>query len=50
MKAGTANPENTSIVRQRHGKTVSAVMNNHATIEELLEAVFSRRFVSRLYK
>jgi hypothetical protein len=37
MKAGIADPENTSIVRQRHGKHVSAVTNNHAETEELLE-------------
>jgi hypothetical protein len=40
MKAGIANPQKTSIARQRHGKHVCAVTNNHATTEELLEAVF----------
>jgi hypothetical protein len=50
MKAGIAVPEKTSIDRQRHDKHISAVKNNHATTEELLEAVFSMQFVLRLYK
>jgi hypothetical protein len=41
MKAGRADPEKTSIARQRHGKLVSIITNNHATTEEeLFEAVF----------
>jgi hypothetical protein len=49
MKAGIAHSEKTSITKQRHGKHVSAVTNNHATKEELLEAVVSIRSVPRLY-
>jgi hypothetical protein len=41
-KAGIA--DKTSIARQRHGKRVSAVTNNRATTEELLEAVFFYAF------
>jgi hypothetical protein len=48
MKAGIADPEKTSITKQRHGKHVSAVTNNNTT-EKLLEAVFSMRSVPRLY-
>jgi hypothetical protein len=47
MKVGIADPEKISIDRQRHGKHISAVTNNHAT-EELLKAVFSKRSVPRL--
>jgi hypothetical protein len=50
MEARIADPETTSIARQQHGKHVSAVTNNHATIEELLEVVISMWFVLRLYK
>jgi hypothetical protein len=35
--------------RQRRGKHISAEKNRHATIEELLEAVFSAPSVARLY-
>jgi hypothetical protein len=48
MKAGIANPEKIFIARQRHGKHVSEVSNNHATTKELLEVVFSMRSVPRL--
>jgi hypothetical protein len=34
-------PEETAVARQRLGKHVSFAMNTHATIEELLKAVFS---------
>jgi uncharacterized protein YabN with tetrapyrrole methylase and pyrophosphatase domain len=43
-------PRETSSARQRHGKHVSAVTNNHATTEELSDVVFSMWSVSRLYK
>jgi hypothetical protein len=33
--------EKTAFARQQHGKYISAAMNNHATIEEVLEATFS---------
>jgi hypothetical protein len=36
----------TVVARQRHGKKVTATTNTHGTIEELLDASFSRRFVS----
>jgi hypothetical protein len=40
MKAGIADTEKESIARQWHDKHVSAVENNNATINELLEAFF----------
>jgi hypothetical protein len=49
-KVEIADPENTSVAYQWHGKHFSAVANNHAATEELLEAVFSMRSVPRLYK
>jgi hypothetical protein len=50
MKAEIADPENTSIAKQWHGKHLSALTNNHATTKELLEAVFSVQSVRRLCK
>jgi hypothetical protein len=50
MKARIPDAEKTFIVRQRLGKHVSAVTNNHAITEELLEAVFSMQSLPRLYK
>jgi hypothetical protein len=50
MKARIADQEKTSIARQQLGKHVSAVMNNHATTEDLIEAVFSMQSMLRLYK
>jgi hypothetical protein len=49
MKAGILNPGKTTTARQRQGKHMSAVTNNHARTEEFLEAVFSMRSMSRLY-
>jgi hypothetical protein len=40
----------TSLTMQRHGKNISAVQNNHAATEVLLEAVFSMQSVPRLHK
>jgi hypothetical protein len=48
MKAGIADPEMISIIRQRHDKHVSAVMNNNLATEELLEVVFSVHSISSL--
>jgi hypothetical protein len=39
-----------TIARQQNGKCISGVMNNHATIEEFLEEMFSMQSVLRLYK
>jgi hypothetical protein len=44
------NPSNQSVcvpifARQRLGKNITAAMKPHATIEELLDASFSMRFV-----
>jgi hypothetical protein len=50
MKAGIADPEKISIARQCHCKHVSAVTNNHATTEKLLEVMFSMLSFPRLYK
>jgi hypothetical protein len=41
--------EGVVIARQQHGKHVSAAKNQHSTIEELLEVVFSVWSVPRLY-
>jgi hypothetical protein len=41
--------EEAAIARQRRGKHVSAATNQHATIEGVLEAVFSVWSVPRLY-
>jgi hypothetical protein len=49
VKGGTAEPEETTIAGQRLSKYVSAATNTHATTDELLEAVLSVRYVSRLY-
>jgi hypothetical protein len=38
-----------AIARQRHDKHMSVVMSKYATIEELLEMMFSLRSVPRLY-
>jgi hypothetical protein len=38
-----------TIATQRRGKYYSAVTNKHATIEEILEAVFSMLPVLRIY-
>jgi hypothetical protein len=50
MNAGIADPEKASTAKQRHGKHFSMVTNNHATTEELLEAVISTLSVPRLCK
>jgi hypothetical protein len=42
--------ETTFISRQRLGKHVSAAMDTHATIEVLLETVFSTRSMPRSYQ
>jgi hypothetical protein len=36
MKARIADPEETSVAKQWHGKDLSMATNAHATIEELL--------------
>jgi hypothetical protein len=43
-------PEETSITRQRLGKQVSSVKDTQATIEEMLETMFSIRSVQSGYK
>jgi hypothetical protein len=46
LKAGiTVEPEETAVARQWLGKHAPAATNIHATTEELLDAVFSMRFV-----
>jgi hypothetical protein len=42
-------PEETAIAGQHHGKHMSAAMDTHATVEELLEAVFSVWSMPRLH-
>jgi hypothetical protein len=41
---------NSAIARQRHGKHFFAATNEHETIEELFEAVFSVLSVPRLHR
>jgi hypothetical protein len=43
-------PETTFVSRQRIGKHFSAAINTHATIEILLETMFSTWSVQRSYK
>jgi hypothetical protein len=43
MKAGIMGPGKSAIVRQRLDKRLPVATNAHATIEELLHAVFSIR-------
>jgi hypothetical protein len=40
--------EEEAIVRQKHGKNISAETNQHARVEELLEVVFSVQSVEAL--
>jgi hypothetical protein len=40
LKAGIVEPEVSDVTRQRLGKHISAETNTHATMEELLDAVF----------
>jgi hypothetical protein len=49
LKDRRVEPEKTAVARGRLGKEFSAATDMHATIEELLEAVFSIRSVQRLY-
>jgi ribosome-interacting GTPase 1 len=49
MKAVIVQQEEAATVRQHHDKYVSTAMNQHATVEELLEAVFSVQSLLRLY-
>jgi hypothetical protein len=35
------------VATQRRGKRISVAMNQHSTVEELLETVFSTRFIPR---
>jgi hypothetical protein len=47
MKAGTADPEKTTIARYGKDKHLFAETDNHETTEELLEAVFFSRGYER---
>jgi hypothetical protein len=49
VKAVIVPQEEAAIIRQRRGKHVSAAANQNATIEELLEAVFSVRSAPGIY-
>jgi hypothetical protein len=49
LKGAIIEPEETTVARQPLYKQLSAAMDKHATIEELLEAVFSVWSVLRLY-
>jgi hypothetical protein len=48
MKAGIVQLEETAVARYRVGKQVSAATNTYATLEELLDAVFSMRSLSKI--
>jgi hypothetical protein len=39
-------PEETAIARQQPGKYIPMTVNTYATIEELLDIVFSMRYMS----
>jgi hypothetical protein len=41
LKAGILKPEEAIVAKQLLGKQLPAAKNTHATIEELLDAVFS---------
>jgi hypothetical protein len=45
LKARIVELEEAAVARKRHGKHVPAAKNTHATIEELMGAVFSMRSV-----
>jgi hypothetical protein len=47
LKARSAELEETTVATQRFGKHVAAATDTHATIEELLQELFSMRSVSR---
>jgi hypothetical protein len=49
LKARVVKQEEASVARQQRGKYVSVTTNKRATIEELLQAVFSIQFMKRLY-
>jgi hypothetical protein len=49
LKAGVVEQEETAVCRQRRGKHVSRATNQHTTIKEMLDAMFSMRPLSRLY-
>jgi hypothetical protein len=49
LKAGIVAQKEAAIAKQRDGRHLSSAKNKHLTIEELLEAVFLMRSVSRLY-
>jgi hypothetical protein len=46
VKAGIVEPEETVVARQRLGNHFPAATNTHATVEELMDVVFSMRSVS----
>jgi hypothetical protein len=50
LKSGIVESEYTFITRQRLGKQVPAATYTHATIEVLLETMFSTRSVPRSYQ
>lgn len=50
LKARLVEQEEEAIVRQKHGKNISAETNQHARVEELLEVVFSVQSVEALWQ
>jgi hypothetical protein len=44
-KAGIVEPEDTAVALQQLGNIISAATNTHATIEEILDTMFSMRSV-----
>jgi hypothetical protein len=50
LKTGIVEQIDAAIAMQRCGKHISAAVNEYATVEELLEAVFSMQSVPRLYR
>jgi hypothetical protein len=47
LKPGILEPEETAVIMQRLGKHIPTATDTHATIEELLDAVFSVRLVPK---
>jgi hypothetical protein len=43
-------PEETAVAREGHGKHATTATDTHATIEELLKALFSLQSAQRQYK
>jgi hypothetical protein len=50
LKSRSAEREETSVAREWLGKHIPVATSTHATVKELLEAMFSMQSAPRLYK